>query len=182
MFATIFVSGFVHEYLLSLALKFAAPILLLEFAGLGGIHCAHSDARLTNFMLTFSYILHCDTIWKDTNFQYLCSVWLDRGRRKHDILLSSGIGCSHILSRRGTYVCTESSMQIGCSINSFVCSSLWQHFSDPDYFSAIFCTITSTDYYVFGYHWCCFLLQIYLSTKCLCGGLACGGMTLKGKE
>jgi hypothetical protein len=36
VFATIFVSAFVHEYLLALTLKFASPVLLLEFAGLGG--------------------------------------------------------------------------------------------------------------------------------------------------
>ena len=38
VFATIFVSAFVHEYLLALALKFASPVLLLEFAGFGGKH------------------------------------------------------------------------------------------------------------------------------------------------
>lgn len=30
-------SAFVHEYLLALALRFASPVLLMEFAGLGGI-------------------------------------------------------------------------------------------------------------------------------------------------
>lgn len=29
-------SAFVHEYLLALALRFASPVLFLEFAGLGG--------------------------------------------------------------------------------------------------------------------------------------------------
>ena len=35
VFATTLVSAFIHEYLLALVLKFASPMLLLEFAGLG---------------------------------------------------------------------------------------------------------------------------------------------------
>ena len=38
VFAAIFVSAFAHEYLLALALRFASPILLVEFAGLGGMY------------------------------------------------------------------------------------------------------------------------------------------------
>lgn len=34
--ATLFLSAFMHEYLLAMALGFASPVLLIEFAGFGG--------------------------------------------------------------------------------------------------------------------------------------------------
>ncbi len=37
MFVTTFVSSFIHEYLLAIALGFASPMLMIEFAGLGGV-------------------------------------------------------------------------------------------------------------------------------------------------
>jgi len=36
IFATILVSALFHEYLLAIALGFASPVLMIEFAGLGG--------------------------------------------------------------------------------------------------------------------------------------------------
>ena len=36
VFVTTFVSAFIHEYLLALSLGFASPMLIIEFAGLGG--------------------------------------------------------------------------------------------------------------------------------------------------
>ena len=36
MFVTTFVSALIHEYLLAIALGFASPMLMIEFAGLGG--------------------------------------------------------------------------------------------------------------------------------------------------
>lgn len=56
VFATIFVSAFVHEYLLALALRFASPVLLMEFAGLGGIKLSMVeyscvDNRQSNYIM-----------------------------------------------------------------------------------------------------------------------------------
>ena len=34
--STLFLSAFIHEYLLALGLGFASPVLMIEFAGLGG--------------------------------------------------------------------------------------------------------------------------------------------------
>ena len=36
--ATLFLSAVMHEYLLAMTLGFASPVLLIEFAGLGGSH------------------------------------------------------------------------------------------------------------------------------------------------
>ena len=36
VFVTTFVSALIHEYLLAMALGFASPMLIIEFAGLGG--------------------------------------------------------------------------------------------------------------------------------------------------
>ena len=36
LFATILTSAFVHEYVIAVTVQFASPILILEFAGLGG--------------------------------------------------------------------------------------------------------------------------------------------------
>ena len=38
VFFTTFVSAFIHEYLLALSLGFASPMLIVEFAGLGGMY------------------------------------------------------------------------------------------------------------------------------------------------
>lgn len=46
MFATTLVSAFIHEYLLALALRFASPVLLLEFAGLGGKDTISQDVSM----------------------------------------------------------------------------------------------------------------------------------------
>ena len=35
--STLFLSAFMHEYLLAMSLGFASPVLLIEFAGLGGM-------------------------------------------------------------------------------------------------------------------------------------------------
>lgn len=35
--ATLFLSAVMHEYLLAMSLGFASPVLLIEFAGLGGL-------------------------------------------------------------------------------------------------------------------------------------------------
>ena len=36
VFVTTLVSAFIHEYLIAMALGFASPMLIIEFAGLGG--------------------------------------------------------------------------------------------------------------------------------------------------
>ena len=41
IFATILVSALFHEYLLAIALGFASPVLMIEFAGLGGMPPTH---------------------------------------------------------------------------------------------------------------------------------------------
>ena len=41
IFSTILVSALFHEYLLAIALGFAAPVLMIEFAGLGGMSPTH---------------------------------------------------------------------------------------------------------------------------------------------
>ncbi len=55
VFATIFVSAFVHEYLLALTLKFASPVLMVEFAGLGGMILETTDAA--NEIVLFPTVL-----------------------------------------------------------------------------------------------------------------------------
>ena len=94
MFATIFVSAIVHEYLLALALKFASPVLILEFAGLGG-------GYYLNFVLIesffFSHILPHEAVGKAASFKLFCFVCLEFGRSKLGFLLSSRISGSNIL-------------------------------------------------------------------------------------
>lgn len=43
LFATILTSAFVHEYVIAVTVQFASPVLILEFAGLGGMlaHCTN---------------------------------------------------------------------------------------------------------------------------------------------
>lgn len=103
VFASIFVSAFVHEYLLALALRFASPVLLLEFAGLGGkyMHRYTVPSNLHFCVYLCSSLLPDATIWQEEAFKSFCIAWFKFWWSKLDLLLPSRTGSSPVLSKRG---------------------------------------------------------------------------------
>lgn len=73
---TTFVSALIHEYLLAIALGFASPMLIIEFAGLGGMFLSFY-CLIRWYMYVFypcSYFLCHETSEHSTTLQLLCSV------------------------------------------------------------------------------------------------------------